>query len=266
MLRFTVLGSGSRGNCSLLETEDACVLIDAGFSCKQIELRLQSVGRSLSEVDAIFLTHEHSDHVRGLPVIAKKHQTPIFANLLTREFVAKNVDGYDGWRDFHTGDTVTFRDLTIETFAVPHDAYDPVGFLFRHRLGDVGFLTDLGYATRLVIERVRCARALVLEANHDMKLLQQDTKRPWSVKQRIMSRHGHLSNEAAGEVAAQLLGSGVEDIFLGHLSPDCNEPDIARQEVETHLSKAQAESGQTRTHIRLHDTSLDTPSTSLSWK
>ena len=131
--------------------------------------------------------------------------------------------------------------------------------MFYHALGNIGFLTDLGYATKLVIERVRAARALVLEANHDLKLLQEDVRRPWAVKQRILSRHGHLSNDAAAEVAAQVVGDGLEDLYLGHLSADCNSPAQARATVSQKLT----ETGHVFT--RLHDTAPDTPSTTLAW-
>ena len=134
------------------------------------------------------------------------------------------MPAFTNWRLFESGATVELGDLKINSFSVPHDAYDPVGFMFYHALGNIGFLTDLGYATKLVIERVRQARALVLEANHDLKLLQEDTKRPWSVKQRILSRHGHLSNDAAAEVAAEVVTDLMEDLYLGHLSADCNSP------------------------------------------
>ena len=134
------------------------------------------------------------------------------------------MPAFTSWRLFESGATLDLGDLKINSFSVPHDAYDPVGFMFYHALGNIGFLTDLGYATKLVIERVRQARALVLEANHDLRLLQEDTKRPWSVKQRILSRHGHLSNDAAAEVAAEVVTDVMEDLYLGHLSADCNRP------------------------------------------
>jgi phosphoribosyl 1,2-cyclic phosphodiesterase len=131
--------------------------------------------------------------------------------------------------------------------------------MFYHALGNIGFLTDLGYATRLVLERVRAARALVLEANHDLRLLQEDTKRPWAVKQRILSRHGHLSNDAAAEVAAEVVTDLMEDLYLGHLSADCNRPERARAAVAQKLG----EKG--RPHVRLHDTAPDKPCETLVW-
>ena len=259
MLRFTILGSGSSGNCAYLETETTRLLVDAGFSGKQIETRLNSIGRSISDVQAIFLTHEHGDHVCGLPVLAKRHKIPVYCNRLTAEFLQTDLAGYSGWRLFESGATIDLGDLKINSFSVPHDAYDPVGFMFNHALGNIGFLTDLGYATKLVIERVRQARALVLEANHDLKLLQEDTRRPWSVKQRILSRHGHLSNEAAAEVAAEVVTDIMEDLYLGHLSSDCNSPSHARAAVSQKLEAAG------RPHVRLHDTAPDKPCATLVW-
>jgi phosphoribosyl 1,2-cyclic phosphodiesterase len=259
MLRFTILGSGSSGNCAYLETEHTALLVDAGFSAKQIELRLASIGRSIRDVKAVFLTHEHGDHVCGLPVLAKRHNIPVYCNRLTAEFLHPQMPAYSGWRLFESGSTMELADLKINSFSVPHDAYDPVGFMFYHALGNIGFLTDLGYATKLVIERVRQARALVLEANHDLKLLQEDTKRPWSVKQRILSRHGHLSNEAAAEVAAEVVTDLMEDLYLGHLSSDCNSPQHARAAVGNKLKEKNSP------HVRLHDTTPDRPCSTLVW-
>ncbi|HUB65871.1 MAG TPA: MBL fold metallo-hydrolase [Candidatus Methylacidiphilales bacterium] len=259
MLRFTILGSGSSGNCAYLETEHVRLLIDAGFSAKQIGQRLGAIGRSIGDVQAIFLTHEHGDHVCGLPVLAKRHHIPVYCNRLTAECLQPQLPGYAAWQLFESGGTLNFGDLRVNSFSVPHDAYDPVGFMFYHALGNIGFLTDLGYATKLVLERVRAARALVLEANHDLRLLQEDTKRPWAVKQRILSRHGHLSNDAAAEVAAEVATDTMEAIYLGHLSADCNRPEWARAVV----SKKLTEKG--RPFVQLRDTAPDQPCETLVW-
>ena len=259
MLRFTILGSGSSGNCAYLETDQTRILVDAGFSLKQIDLRLASIGRSVADVQAIFITHEHSDHVCGLPVLVKRHAIPIYCNRLTAEYIQPQMPAFTNWRIFESGATVNVGDLKINSFSVPHDAYDPVGFMFYHALGNIGFLTDLGYATKLVIERVRQARALVLEANHDLRLLQEDTRRPWSVKQRILSRHGHLSNDAAAEVAAEVVTDLMEDLYLGHLSADCNSPLHARTAVSQKLAAAG------RPSVQIHDTAPDKPCATLVW-
>ncbi len=259
MLRFTILGSGSSGNCAYLETDDTRILVDAGFSAKQIELRLGALGRSLSDVQAIFLTHEHGDHTCGLPVVAKRFKIPIYCNRLTAECLHPQMPEFTSWRLFESGGTIELGDLKINSFSVPHDAYDPVGFMFYHALGNIGFLTDLGYATKLVIERVRAARALVLEANHDLRLLQEDVRRPWAVKQRILSRHGHLSNDAAAEVAAEVVTDAMEDLYLGHLSSDCNSPAHARATVGGRLE------ARGRSFVRLHDTAPDRACETLVW-
>lgn len=269
MLRFTILASGSSGNCALIETDHARVLIDAGLSARQIALRMEPLGVSITELDGIVITHEHHDHVCGLPVLAKRHGIPIHANQLTAEALRGDLPGYRGWQIFQTGGSVAIGDLQIDTFSIPHDAYDPVGLLVRHRLGNVGFVTDLGYATRVVLDRARTARALVLEANHDPALLQADTRRPWPIKQRILSRHGHLSNEAAAEVAAQLVNAPanpndadlrpLEDLFLGHLSGDCNRPELARAAVTSKLNGAAA-------RLRIHDTFPTKAAQSVCWK
>jgi phosphoribosyl 1,2-cyclic phosphodiesterase len=128
----------------------------------------------------------------------------------------------------------------VQTFPVPHDAVDPVGFVLRHDAAALGFCTDLGFATKLVFERLRAVRTVVIETNHDEKMLQADTRRPWPVKQRIMSRHGHLSNAAAAEVLVELLESGLRRAVLGHLSRDCNRPDLALETVRTRLRGAGA--------------------------
>lgn len=235
-VQFTILGSGSSGNCAYLETPGARLLIDAGFSGRQIRERLASIGRSPETLTGILVTHEHGDHIQGLGVISKKIDAPIFINRLTREAAEGSLGCRLKAAVFQTGATFEVGDVTVETFSIPHDAYDPVGFLFRTAAGNIGFLTDLGHATKLVLERVRPAHLLVLEANHDLKLLQEDTKRPWATKQRILSRHGHLSNDAAADVAEQLAEGGpLQRIYLGHLSRDCNRPELAMKAVAGRL-------------------------------
>ena len=159
---------------------------------------------------------------------------------------------------FATGSSFEIGDVAIETFSVPHDAYDPVGFLLKTSGGNIGFLTDLGHATKLIVERVRQANVLVLEANYDRQLLNQDTKRPWSTKQRIMSRHGHLSNEGAAEVAEQIVTENLRHIYLGHLSQDCNDPEVAHRTVADRLQQVGA------SHVRIETTTQKAPSPTLT--
>jgi phosphoribosyl 1,2-cyclic phosphodiesterase len=228
MFFVTSLGSGSAGNCALVETPQTRLLIDAGLSARQTAQRLAACGVNPMEIDGILLTHEHGDHAGALEVWCKQWQTPIYCNRTTAESLQRDGARNKDWRYFQTGSTFSIKDIAIETFPVPHDAVDPVGFALHHCDDTLGILTDLGKATHLAIERVRRAQTLLIETNHDEKLLQNDTKRPWSVKQRIMSQHGHLSNGAAAAVLVELLlGGRLRRAVLGHLSRDCNSPELA---------------------------------------
>lgn len=248
-LTLTVLGSGSGGNCALLTCGRTKILVDAGFSGKQIVERLAKVGVRAEELAGILITHEHGDHVVGLPGLVRRYQIPVYCNRLTREALLKMITAKPEFRLFETGDELTLGDFTVESFPVPHDAYDPCGFVIHGAGRTVGFLTDLGYATHAVIERVRKADVLVLEANHDLELLKADTKRPWAVKQRILARHGHLSNEAAAALAVEIVTDRLKHLFLGHLSEDCNDPLRAEKAVQDALSREGV------THVTLHQTS-----------
>ncbi|MCL5096157.1 MAG: MBL fold metallo-hydrolase [Candidatus Omnitrophica bacterium] len=236
-LHFTILGSGSAGNCAYLETAETRLLIDAGFSARQIRHRLASIGRSPKDLNGILITHEHFDHTQGLGVLCGQCSIPVYCNRPTQEAIQTQFDAALPFRLFETGAAFQLGDIMIESFSVPHDAQDPVGFLLRTPSGNVGFLTDLGYATRLVIERVRPSHVLVLEANHDPQMLQDDTRRPWSVKQRILSRHGHLSNDAAAEAAERIVSADLRHLYLGHLSRDCNRPELAHRVISERLRK-----------------------------
>ncbi|MCB1126736.1 MAG: MBL fold metallo-hydrolase [Verrucomicrobiae bacterium] len=257
-VRFTILGSGSNGNCAYLETDATRLLIDAGFSARQIRQRLAGIGRSPETLDGILITHEHSDHIRGLDVLCRKLDIPIYCNRLTRDAIAYQMrECRLNFRVFETGSAFELGEVEIEAFSVPHDAQDPVGYLLRTAAANIGFLTDLGHATRLVLERVRPANVLLLEANHDLQLLQDDLKRPWSVKQRILSRHGHLSNGAAADALTELMNADLRHVFLGHLSRDCNRPDLA----EGCVARRCAELG--AAHVRLEVTSQDAPASTV---
>ena len=236
MFSITILGSGSAGNCALVETPQTRLLIDGGLSSRQTVTRLAQCGVNPLEIDGILLTHEHGDHTGALNVWCKQFSTPIYCNRLTAEILQREApEPRKDWRLFVTGSAFAIKDITVETFPVPHDAVEPVGFVLHHGPAALGVLTDLGVATKLVYERVRQVQTLVIETNHDEKLLQDDTKRPWSVKQRIMSRHGHLSNAAAANVLAELLGSKLQRAVLGHLSRDCNSPELAVGTVRARL-------------------------------
>jgi phosphoribosyl 1,2-cyclic phosphodiesterase len=255
---MTILGSGSSGNCSYLETDETRLLIDAGLSGRQVRQRLLSIGRTPEKLDGILITHEHSDHIKGLAVLAAKMEIPIYCNRDTRQGIQSSFETPLQYRVFETGASFTIGDVEVETFSVPHDAFDPVGFLIHTHAGNVGFLTDLGYATKLILQRVRTANVLLLETNHDMQMLQNDPHRPWSVKQRILSRHGHLSNEAAAEVAQQIVGADLCHLYLGHLSGDCNTPELAHAALTERMQAIGA------SHVSIETASQDVPCRTLS--
>jgi len=234
-----MLGSGSAGNSALIATDHCKILVDGGLSARQIVLRLEQCGVAPEQIDGVLLTHEHGDHVCGLEVLCRRFDAPIYANALTAEAV--RCDGvlarHRNWRIFRTGSQFSICDILVQTFPVPHDAVDPLGFVFHAGSSSLGFITDLGYPTKMLVERLREVHTLVIETNHDEKLLQNDKHRPWPVKQRIQSRHGHLSNNAAAGVIEQLLPGKIERVVLGHLSRDCNTPELALGAVRASLAK-----------------------------
>lgn len=235
-----MLGSGSAGNSALLATDHCRILVDGGLSARQLVLRLAQCGVAPEQLDGVLLTHEHGDHVCGLDVLCRKFALPIYCNALTAEAIRSDsgLEQHRNWRFFRTGTEFSICDITVQTFPVPHDAVEPVGFAFHAGKSSLGYITDLGYATKLLTERLREVHTLVIETNHDEKLLQNDPHRPWPVKQRIQSRHGHLSNTAAAAVLEQLLPAGrIERVVLGHLSRDCNTPELASRTIMDLLEK-----------------------------
>ena len=233
-----MLGSGSAGNSALISTDHCRILVDGGLSARQLTVRMAQCGVTPEQLDGVLLTHEHGDHVCGLEVLCRKFRIPIYANALTAEAIKCGAAGQHlNWRIFRTGAEFSICDITVQTFPVPHDAVEPVGYAFHAGQSGLGFITDLGYATKMLIERLREVHTLVIETNHDEKLLQACQVRPWPVKQRIMSRHGHLSNAAAAAVIEQLHPGKIERVVLGHLSRDCNSAELASGTVRATLEK-----------------------------
>lgn len=235
MLQVLILGSGSSGNCALVCTGKTRLLIDAGLSAGQIVSRLASVGVGMDTLSGVLITHEHGDHCRGLPVLLRKHPMPLLCNALTREVLRDSLPDTRHWNIIPNGSSFEYAGLGIDTFSVPHDAADPMGFVLRHGDSALGILTDAGHATPVMRQRLKNLDTLFIEANYDTQLLASDTKRPWSTKQRISGRHGHLSNEQAAGLIAELASARLERIILGHLSRDCNTADRAISAVRTAL-------------------------------
>lgn len=257
-VKLTILGSGSGGNCAYVETDEARILVDAGFSPRQIRQRLAGIGRAPENLTAILITHEHSDHINGLAGIAQKLNIPVYCNRATKEEMERLLEARFDCRLFNTGASFEIADVLVNTFSLPHDAQDPVGYLLHTAAGNVGFVTDLGHMTKLVIERVRPATVLVLESNHDVKMLQDCVRRPWSLKQRILGRHGHLSNVAAAEAVAQIMSADLRHLYLAHLSRECNRPELARHVMAEQLHHIGA------AHVQLRLAAQDVPCATLN--
>jgi phosphoribosyl 1,2-cyclic phosphodiesterase len=228
IVRFCVLASGSSGNAALLATDKTRILIDAGLSMKELGKRMEAAGEDLHGLDAILITHEHTDHVAGLPVLARRirKRVPVYLTRLT-------VPAIDWEKSepvlmpFQAGASFRVGDIEVQSFGIPHDAIDPVGFCFEAGGVRIGVATDLGYIPVSVKYHLRRADLLLLEANHDLEMLKVGPY-PWSVKQRVMSRVGHLSNVVMSDFLLEDLDSRTAHVVLGHLSEQNNHPEIAR--------------------------------------
>ena len=226
IVKFCVLASGSSGNCSLLATSKTRILIDAGLSVRELARRLESIGESLEGLDAVVVTHEHSDHVAGLARLARRTGTPVYMTRLT----APRIDwsGCEARLEtFQAGARLIIGDVEIDSFTIPHDAVDPVGFCFRAEGIKVAVATDLGYITESIKVQLRDSQVMLLEANHDLEMLKVGPY-PWSVKQRVMSRVGHLSNLVMSDYLMSNLDSSTAHLVLGHISEQNNHPEIVR--------------------------------------
>lgn len=234
-MRFAVLGSGSVGNAALVEAGTTRVLVDAGFSARQLRLRMLAAGVEPESLAAVVLTHEHGDHVRGLKVLLRDLDVPVMATTRTVEVLRNDLRQPLRWTSFEAGQSFRIGELGIDTFEVMHDAVDPVGFVFRSHCVSLGFLSDLGHAPESLCSHLTGIDGLFIEANYHPGLLEADTRRPWPTKQRISSRHGHFSNEQAAELIARIAHPRLRRVVLGHLSRDCNRPDLACAAVTARL-------------------------------
>jgi len=227
-ISFCVLASGSSGNAALLSTGTTRILLDAGLSMKELARRLALIGESLEDIDAILITHEHSDHVAGLPVLArsKKVRAKIFLTRLT----APAIDwgpAEPRLETFQAGACFPVGDVEVTSFSIPHDAVDPVAFCLEANGVRIGVVTDLGYIPASIKFHLRRTDLLMLESNHDLDMLKVGPY-PWSIKQRVMSRVGHLSNLGMSEYLTQDLDGSTSRLVLGHLSEQNNHPEIVR--------------------------------------
>ena len=229
IVKFCVLASGSSGNAALLATEKTRILVDAGLSMRELRKRLASIGEMLESIDAIIVTHEHSDHVSGLPVLARAKglRAVIYMTRLTAPAIDWGETAPVRLESFQAGAAFQVGDIEVQSFGIPHDAIDPVGYCFEAEGVRVGIATDLGYVPESIKFHLRRTNVLLLEANHDLDMLKVGPY-PWSVKQRVMSRVGHLSNLHMSDYLTQDLDTCTANLILGHLSEQNNHPAIVQ--------------------------------------
>ena len=240
-MRLAVLGSGSGGNSLVVESGGRRLLIDAGFSCRQIERRLTSLGEEASRLDVLLLTHEHQDHCRGVDVLVRRHELPVYATQGTLDGCAFRTEVMALARTVRSGHPFEVPEapgFRIEAFGVPHDAREPVGYVIEDDEGSrVGLVSDLGSRSQLAWGRLHDLDCLVIESNHDLQMLRTGPY-PWYLKQRVASRHGHLSNHEAAAGVVELLGDRLSSVVLYHLSGTNNLPALAVQAMGERLDRA----------------------------
>lgn len=241
-MRFVSIASGSSGNCIYVGSENSHILIDAGISARRIEQGLNEIGLKGSDLDGIFVTHEHSDHIRGLGVLARKFEKPIYGTRETME----EIERATSLGKFDTSlltpvlpDTeMDVGDLTIRPFRVDHDAANPVAYRIKQGRKSVAVATDMGHYDQYIIDNLQNLDALLLESNHDVRMLETGPY-PYYLKRRILGDHGHLSNENAGRLLCQILHDGLKHIFLGHLSKENNYEELAYETVRLEITEGE---------------------------
>lgn len=238
-MRLCSIASGSSGNCIYAGVNDTHVMIDAGISGKRIEQGLNAIGLGTKDIQGIVITHEHIDHVKGLGVLARKYEIPIYGTRGTIQAIqgmtslGKFPDGL--FRDIRPDVEFQINEITIKPFAVSHDAAQPVSYVMEHEGSSFGVVTDLGTYDDYIVEKLKGLDALLLEANHDVRMLQTG-KYPYYLKQRILGKRGHLSNELSGQLLCEILHDKLQYILLGHLSKENNYEELAYETVRSEIT------------------------------
>lgn len=227
-ISFQILASGSKGNAIVVSSSRTRILIDAGLTGKELHRRMQLADIGATEIQGVIVTHEHHDHVRGAGVFSRRYELPVYLTQGTLENLPQQVGALACPRVFRSGYSFHIGDLSVTPFAISHDASDPVGLTIENDGCKLGICTDLGVATQLVRKKLEGCQAMVLEANHDVDLL-LDGPYPWHLKQRIRSRHGHLSNADSCELLKALLHDQLQVVVLAHLSETNNRPELVRE-------------------------------------
>jgi phosphoribosyl 1,2-cyclic phosphodiesterase len=233
---FCPLASGSKGNCLFFSYGETKILVDAGLSGRATMKKLAEIDVDLDEIQAILITHEHSDHIAGLRALALKRQIPVIANVETAKAIARHLGECPEFQIFTTGERFTFKELDITPFSIQHDGADPVAFKIEAGKAKVGICTDLGFASTLVKRHLKGCDFLHLEANHEPHMVHA-CSRPLVYKQRVLSRSGHLSNEACGDLLKEIIDEGLKHVHLAHLSQECNHPETALKAIKAKLEE-----------------------------
>ncbi|GAE34441.1 MBL fold metallo-hydrolase [Halalkalibacter akibai] len=256
-LRFSVLASGSTGNAVYVETDSQRLLIDAGLSGKKMDELFQSINRNPKDLNGILVSHEHSDHIKGVGIFARKHKLPIYANEKTWQAMDSHLGNIATEQKFvfKTGEVKTFGNLDVESFGVSHDAAEPMFFSFLHEGKKLVLATDMGYVSERIKGTIKGADMFIFESNHDINMLRMG-KYPWSIKRRILSDVGHVSNEDAALALSECIGDNTSRIYLAHLSLDNNLKDLARLSVEQVLKEQGMAVGE---QFELYDTDPHQP-------
>ena len=236
MMKFSILASGSSGNSCYVETNNIRVLVDAGLSCKETMRRLEIIGVDPTSLDALIITHEHTDHIKGAGPLARRFDLPIYLNRKTCDKGSKTFGKIAKPVIVQTGQSLTIEDLVVETFTKCHDAADPFGLVFSVNGMKVGLITDLGRSTRLVEDRLKGCRVLIIEFNYDPEMLEQGPY-PLYLKRRIKGADGHLSNQQAGDLLCAVSHDDLKSVVLAHLSETNNHPKRAHEEAANALDK-----------------------------
>lgn len=234
MQGYCPLASGSKGNCIFVGSKRTKILIDGGLSTKATKERLGQIGVDLSEIDAILITHDHTDHIMGLKVLACKLGIPILANNETAKGIVNTFHDCPKFKIFSTGESFEFGDMEIHPFSIQHDTLDPVAFTIKTEGKKLGFCADIGFATTLVQNKLKHCDYLYLEANHEPSMVHA-SPRPMVYKQRVLSRTGHLSNQACGQLLCEVAHADLKHVHLAHLSSECNSPETAMNNVHKEL-------------------------------
>lgn len=229
-MKYCVLGSGSKGNCTYVEAGGVSLLIDAGFSGKEIEKRLAAIDRDMKDVKALLISHEHNDHLKGVAVLARRYRIPIFATQATFAAGRRVLGDVPFYEEFKAGATFHLGEISIHPFRISHDCVDPVAFVFEHGSVSLGYCTDTGMVSRLMSHRLAGCNGLIFESNHDQEMLKNGPY-PFRLKQRVSSNKGHLANSETASFLSDLLHSELSHITLAHLSQTNNDPYLAYDAV-----------------------------------